>query len=380
MKKISEDSIRKYLYEHGGWTLVSSYNGTHNPIIIEKDGYKATTCFTSFRKNNNAIIFGSKNPYYKSNIELMLKRKDDSVIFVDARGEVKSGKHRIIIEMIDSKGHHFIKTLEHVLCDNERLCCKLCSRQEQTYQHRKEFTKKWLHRINSDKYKILHKPEFITADSVLDIEEIETGYKFEANIRSIVKGTLQAFNIFSNRKYFLYNLVVYGNKNALLSVPIEIGDVKSSHNKVVFKCKCGNKFERSIYKWMDGHDLCRNCNNIQSSYERRFEDYLIKNNFNYKREYRFNDCKDVKPLPFDFYLKDFDCLIEIDGLQHFEPVRFGGYNESPAKRFELQQKHDKIKNDYCNKKNIPLLRISYISFKNGNWIEIFNHFIETVKD
>ena len=99
-----------------------------------------------------------------------------------------------------------------------------------------------------------------------------------------------------------------------------------------------------------------------------------------EKEYGFNDCRDEKPLPFDFYITSFDCLIEIDGQQHFEPTQFDGDIKIANKKFTLQQKHDTIKNNYCKDKNIPLLRLPYFCFEDGTWIEKFNHFIKTVKD
>ena len=380
MKKFTEKEVRDYLYNNGGWNLSSAYVGTHDTIVIEKDGYKATTCFSTFRNNNNAIIFGVRNPFCKENIKLLLNRLNSKVTFVDAKGVTNGGKHRIIVDMIDENGHSFSKTMEHILNPNERLCCKICSRKEQTNNHREKFTKKWIDRINCEKYKLVEVPEFITADTVIDVEEIATGYRFTANIRTIVNGTPQAFNVFANRKYFLYNLKIYGARNGLQSIPVSIGDLTSSQNKVVFKCNCGNTFERSIYKWMDGRDLCANCSQVQSLYERVFEEHLIDKKYEYKKEYRFNDCRDDKPLPFDFYITPFDCLVEIDGQQHFEPVKFGGDAETANKRFALQQKHDSIKDNYCKEKNIPFLRLPYFCFEDGTWIEKFIHFIKTVKD
>lgn len=380
MKKISEEEVRKYLFDNGGWKLLSEYTGTHNDIIIERDGYKCKTCFTSFKKNNNAIIFGVRNPFYKENIKILIERIDKSVLFVDAKGINKGGKHRLLVGMVDSNGHKFSKTIEHILDEKENLCCKLCARKEQTKKHREKFTTKWLKRIDRSKYKVLKIPDYITADSILEVEEIATGYRFTSNIRSLIKYSIQPFNVYVNSTFFIYNLKIYGEKNGLYSIPIKISNTDSSHTKVVFKCKCGKEFERSIHKWMDGRDVCKSCSQSQSSYERMFESYLIKKKIQYIPEYRFNNCRDIKPLPFDFYLSEFDCLIEIDGEQHFKPVRFGNDKDAPDKRFDLQQKHDKIKEDYCKSNKIALLRIPYTCFDDGTWEQVFNHFIKTVKD
>ena len=48
-------------------------------------------------------------------------------------------------------------------------------------------------------------------------------------------------------------------------------------------------------------------------------------------------------------------LIEYDGKQHFKPIEwFGG-----AENFKKQQRRDKIKDNYCQLHNIPLLRLPY---------------------
>jgi len=61
-------------------------------------------------------------------------------------------------------------------------------------------------------------------------------------------------------------------------------------------------------------------------------------------------------VPFDFYLLESNCLVELDGIQHHEPVqRFGGVD-----RFEMQKKLDEIKNNYCLENNIRLVRLSKI--------------------
>ena len=71
----------------------------------------------------------------------------------------------------------------------------------------------------------------------------------------------------------------------------------------------------------------------------------------------FKDCKDKNPLPFDFYLPEYNMCIEYQGQQHYYPVEiFGG-----KKTFEKQQKHDNIKKEYCQKNNITLFEIPYYS-------------------
>lgn len=82
-------------------------------------------------------------------------------------------------------------------------------------------------------------------------------------------------------------------------------------------------------------------------------------NITVERQKKYDNCIDVKCLPFDFCINN-KFLIECDGIQHFKPVKyFGG-----IVRHEIQNKHDKIKNEYCCKNKIPLLRISFKDIKN----------------
>jgi hypothetical protein len=48
-------------------------------------------------------------------------------------------------------------------------------------------------------------------------------------------------------------------------------------------------------------------------------------------------------------------MIEYDGRQHYEPVKeFGG-----QKGHDSTKAHDKIKDEYCKKNNIRMVRIPY---------------------
>lgn len=97
---------------------------------------------------------------------------------------------------------------------------------------------------------------------------------------------------------------------------------------------------------------CPDCN------ERSYGEYLIsilldKYKINYTRQEHFNgDCRDIYPLPFDFYLPDYNMCIEFDGQGHYEPI----WSEESFLRTIL---HDGMKNNYCRWNNIKLLRIPY---------------------
>ena len=118
---------------------------------------------------------------------------------------------------------------------------------------------------------------------------------------------------------------------------------------------CGIKWKIRPDNFKSGK-RCPNCN--QSHGEKEIERILKSNKIKYKVQYRFNDCKNQKPLPFDFaIIKDDKVvqLVEYQGEQHYKVVDyFGG-----EKGFQRRIRNDKIKKNYCKKKNIPLLIIDY---------------------
>lgn len=97
-------------------------------------------------------------------------------------------------------------------------------------------------------------------------------------------------------------------------------------------------------------------------------EFLNVNNIKYIREHFYEDCKNINYLRFDFFLPETNTLIEYDGRQHFESIDIWGGEEALLKR----KINDKIKNNYCIKNRISLLRISYLEDVNTKLNEYFS--------
>ena len=154
---------------------------------------------------------------------------------------------------------------------------------------------------------------------------------------------------------------------------VAIGKYEGANVAILHKCLLdGNEWFARPGNVLFGTG-CPKCN--ESHGEKQIGKWLEQNNITYEPQYVFEDCKDKKLLPFDFYLPDFNALIEYDGEQHFRPVNFGGSSDDVAmKRFEITQYHDFIKTKYCQDNNIQFLRIPY--FKNIE--EELNNFIHLI--
>jgi very-short-patch-repair endonuclease len=157
-------------------------------------------------------------------------------------------------------------------------------------------------------------------------------------------------------------------------------DIKfdNMHDKISVICRIHGPFsvtpQHHLHKTKPSG--CPKCS--QSKGEKKISEYLEKNHIVYVSQFKvnryiwditndymlgyddINEIGNIKNKPFDFYLPDYDLMIEYDGEQHEQPVKyFGG-----VERFEKQQKIDATKTNYCLQNGIELLRISYRDFQN----------------
>lgn len=142
-----------------------------------------------------------------------------------------------------------------------------------------------------------------------------------------------------------------------------------------FECKlCGHKWKHDIKHQYLIKGNCPSCNLTKG--EERVRDFLEKYNINYEVEKTFKGCKYKGSLRFDFYIPSQNACIEYDGEQHFDIVDFeGGSSEKELKeKLKLNKKRDSIKDKYCKKNGIKLLRIPYYEFDNieNKLIEFLN--------
>lgn len=101
--------------------------------------------------------------------------------------------------------------------------------------------------------------------------------------------------------------------------------------------------------------LSKDCSDRQSYGEYVVEKNLKESNIFYIKEHIFDTCKNINPLPFDFYLPNENMCIEFDGELHFKPIDIFGGDET----FERIKSHDLIKTNWCLNNKVKLIRISY---------------------
>lgn len=132
------------------------------------------------------------------------------------------------------------------------------------------------------------------------------------------------------------------------------------YEKVKIICPIHGIFKQSPTKHLShGCPICK-----ESKGEQKIRNWLTKNNISFEAQKCFKECKGISNyLPFDFYIKEKNLLIEYQGIQHYKPIKiFGGIDT-----FNRQKELDNIKKNFAANNNFNFLEISYKDF---NKVEI----------
>ena len=139
----------------------------------------------------------------------------------------------------------------------------------------------------------------------------------------------------------------------------------NTKSKYIMTCPIHGEFEQRPVYHAHGKG-CSDCN--QSKGEREVERFLLNKNIKYEKQKKFPGCKRKRELPFDFWIPFMRTLIEYDGEQHYKERKEGIYKG----KFEDIQQRDNIKNEFCKKVGLTLLRIRWDEDINKELSMFFN--------
>jgi len=128
-------------------------------------------------------------------------------------------------------------------------------------------------------------------------------------------------------------------------------------DSVYIICKKHGPFKKKLSKLYGGLG-CNLCNLPIG--ERNVSELLTHNNVDFIPQKKFPGCINIRQLAFDFYLPKYNICIEVDGIQHKQ--RFRG--EKDDKELLKRIHRDNIKNEYCIKNSIKLIRVPTKNIKN----------------
>jgi hypothetical protein len=140
-----------------------------------------------------------------------------------------------------------------------------------------------------------------------------------------------------------------------------IGDYINNRTKIEFQCLICDHIWNTIPSSIFQGTGCPTC---KSKNERIIEKYLIDHSIEFYYQFNLNQLIPVPRLiKIDFYIPKTNTLLEYDGHQHYEPVRFGNITiEQAQEKFLKQQERDQFVDQMCKENAITLIRINGMEY------------------
>jgi len=201
----------------------------------------------------------------------------------------------------------------------------------------------------------------------------ESTIKLSDLIEYMTRDTIEQFTAKAKKEWgdkYDYSLVDYKNNKT----PVKILCNNPEHRKEQKKVTGNEYFLQTPFGHLQGKEGCP-----QHNRERKIpkgETLLLQtlNDLGYEegRDYKVSypiasltGGNTTRNLTVDAYLPALNTMIEYDGEFHFAPGRFSNSEE----KFKRQVTYDKMKNDYCKKNGITLIRIPYHIKKSEQLLE-----------
>lgn len=328
--------------------IISRYNDGQSLRMIAKNYNISHHVISRFLDKNNIRI---KKVGISSNqkIELLSSQKDE-ILLEYINGETATN--------IAKKYNVNPTTIINIIKKNNIEIRHHSSYKMHTIKEIKEMLKKYEYEMVTDKSDI----DRIRLDGRISFKD-KNGYIYDEPFRHFFQNPDTNFYAISKmNKYAIHNLHIWLELNNN-SIKLLSDKYYGTQEPLQFYClNCEENFESSWDKIQRLTKYCPLCN--VSNGENKIQDFLIENNVLYIQQYKFDDCRNILPLPFDFAIfndkNELYCVCEFNGKQHYEPIEyFGG-----IKTFKTQQKRDNIKRKYCKNNNIKLVEIPYWDYDN----------------
>jgi hypothetical protein len=326
---------------------------TYNVCFEDNFGYKYSMKFQDFLKGRR-LPFGKANKYTLENISLWIKIKKSSFVLCE-ENVYKGCNSKLKLKCFKCK-NFFYTTWDSIKAGQGcGVCCgKQIIKENSLYFLRPDLMKEWSKKntINPKeislysfkkciwKCKFGHEWERSPSGRVSN----NSGYPFCSGRFSTKENN---FSVKFPHLLAEWNYKKNGNPE----------DYPPYSNKVVsWICStCGNNWNTKLEKRSYGNN-CPKCKSSKG--EKKIYSYLSHHNIDFFTEYRFKDCRNSLPLPFDFYIPSHNMCIEYQGEHHYKPISSRG----GEKKLDYILDNDKIKRKYCKKNKITLVVIPYWKF------------------
>ncbi len=353
-KKKTHDEYIKEVYNVFGdeYTILGEYVNSNTKIKI-----KHNVCGNEYKQIAGSILTGRKCPYCFGT------HKKTTQQFKDELEKLRPNEFDVLGEYVNA---HIPILVKHKVCDSKYeiaphsllrgSCCRYCSH---TYIRTEEDFKNELKTIAGDEYNLIS--PFVNMGTKVVLRHNVCGSEWSIKPtyftscggrcpKCYVKNIKKTHTQFVNKVKDLTNdeysvLETYKN----MTTKIEM-----RHNL------CGHEYKVRPASFIHSMSRCPKCKSSKGEYEiRRILD-KYKINYEVQKWYDGLVSDNNKHLSYDFYLPDYNLLIEYQGQQHEYAVDWFGGKE----KFIRQQEFDNQKRNYAKFYKINLLEIWYYDFDN----------------
>ena len=144
--------------------------------------------------------------------------------------------------------------------------------------------------------------------------------------------------------------------------------MNSTKNKYIFSCENNHEFKKSLNHISSQKSWCPMC---KHKTEKKLYDWLINKLSVNNIEHQFK----INKYKYDFYIKDLNLIIELDGLQHFKQISNWKSPESC-----LINDVKKINLSIINKYKIIHITQEDVLYDKNNWNIILENIIKNIKN
>lgn len=152
-------------------------------------------------------------------------------------------------------------------------------------------------------------------------------------------------------------------------------EYKSNHSEIRVICKKHGEFTTRLSNLINRNGICRKCRfetNIISVMEASIKEKLELNGTCYESQYNVPSSL----LRLDFYLPQYNCAIECQGIQHFKAVEHFGGDEG----FSKTRERDTRKKRLCEDNGIRIFYYSNDSNDEFLGEKVYHDFDEMIRD
>lgn len=360
-------------YRKVGLTLLENYKGSkYKHLCQDAEGYryalsldsvkdKRTKQFNRYSKRNSQTIY---------NLKLFIKENDLRCELLEDEGKIVTEKDKLRFRC-GICGEIYTLNFNHLLL-NKKDTCNKCS-----YGQAGENNK-----LPMECYEeILTKRGYKFIDGMkqgyrkIYIQD-NIGYKYITSLPNVQANTTP-IKFHKSNPYTIENMKLYLKENEIPVTLLEDNNkcgFSTRDEYLSFACmECGKEYKATWGQVTTTQRYrCEHCSKVQSKYECFVEQYLIECGVYYIKQKRYDDCRNIRALPFDFYLPDYNYIIEVHGQQHYYE------NDIFPESLEHRQYIDKIKEEYCHNNNIGFVAIPFWLIVNTNKTERYKEIINNI--